>query len=441
MTLAELLDLRRIRRPIIEQSTRLVARPASTAIPRHAEAANHIVQQLLAGSLPANLAVERPSDEAERAALRSDAAGQFPTNDVQIHANTKAARLAEAFGASALTIGGHLFFGAGHLGPFPSGRRLLGHELIHAEQQRSDGRIRVQLSRLADFVDANPLHDPGRLTDLEIEGTNEYRAYMDPGLVWQTSMHLTADEARLACRLILEAKRAGSPVDWAADARAYAERARRQLSVEREAAGLVPLTMTWSRSGPGPFTDFARWALAVRPRPPVGPPPPPPPPPPAVLAAQAETEARAELPTVASTTVMNCWEMVMLAAFRNHRVTWKWIHDIYTFAGPGWGPHLVDSLTRGTRRIYDRASATRPFPLAGDVVFFNGAAHVALATGHVDGAGRAQVVSFWPPPGTAFTPGGTLDAVKLTTIEELADYMATHPPLTDPTIEFADPPW
>ena len=67
-------------------------------------------------------------------------------------------------------------------------------------------------------------------------------------------------------------------------------------------------------------------------------------------------------------------------------------------------------------------------PLAGDLVFMDGMAHVALATGNVDGAGRADIISFWPPPNTPFTRGGTIDSIKRTTIEELVDWWAADLP-------------
>jgi hypothetical protein len=63
-----------------------------------------------------------------------------------------------------------------------------------------------------------------------------------------------------------------------------------------------------------------------------------------------------------------------------------------------------------------------------------------MATGNVDGTGRAEVISFWPPPNTPFTRGGTLDSVKVTTIEELSDWWAANMPPA-PVVELAAPPW
>jgi hypothetical protein len=48
-------------------------------------------------------------------------------------------------------------------------------------------------------------------------------------------------------------------------------------------------------------------------------------------------------------------------------------------------------------------------PIRGDIVFFEGAAHVALATGARDGMRRSKVLSFWPPPDVVPYTAGTLD--------------------------------
>jgi hypothetical protein len=78
--------------------------------------------------------------------------------------------------------------------------------------------------------------------------------------------------------------------------------------------------------------------------------------------------------------------------------------------------------------------------VAGDIVFFDGAAHVALGAGSTDAMGRTKIYSFWPPPNTAFTAGGTIDQVKITTIEELNDYwVASGEPAFK--IEFTTPNW
>ena len=62
--------------------------------------------------------------------------------------------------------------------------------------------------------------------------------------------------------------------------------------------------MHWEPSGPGktPPTDFWTWASAP---------------------------SEGPLPTIADTTTMNCWEVVLLLAYRQGAVSWQWIHDVY----------------------------------------------------------------------------------------------------------------
>jgi hypothetical protein len=69
---------------------------------------------------------------------------------------------------------------------------------------------------------------------------------------------------------------------------------------------------------------------------------------------------------------------------------------------------------------------------------------VALANGIVDSTGRSQIWTFWPPPNTPFVAGGTLDQVKVSTIEELSNYMALYPADFGPPparVELSRPPW
>ncbi|MCA9538012.1 MAG: DUF4157 domain-containing protein [Myxococcales bacterium] len=194
---------------------------------------------------------------------------------------------------------------------------------------------------------------------------------------------------------------------------------------------MIGRQMTWTPSTPGTVptpqgdaplsaafggtpTNFAMWALAP-------------------------TEQAA--PPVNRVTVINCWEMVVLAAFRAHLIAWARIHAVYARHVPPQtlqkltnpdpavraagsqevnqfvGGLVVQLLTRGSLNRYNVQTKTPP-PARGDVVFFNRQAHVALATGSADG-----IYTFWPPPNTQFTQGGTVDAVKTSTIEELYNWM------------------
>jgi hypothetical protein len=174
--------------------------------------------------------------------------------------------------------------------------------------------------------------------------------------------------------------------------------------------GEVGQQATWTGSGPGSGNTFEAWA-------------------------SAPSESAA--PPISSSTSINCWEMILLCAYRAGMLSWQWIHDQYTAAVADWGAHMVSVLSRGARVPWTAGTA----PIRGELVFMDGMAHVALATGNLDGAGRSEILSFWPPPNTPFTRGGTLDSVKVTTIEELRDFWAARRPPGFATIELAAPPW
>jgi hypothetical protein len=169
--------------------------------------------------------------------------------------------------------------------------------------------------------------------------------------------------------------------------------------------GSVGTTMVWRPSGPGSGTNFETWASAA-----------------------TETP----FPAVSATTVMNCWEAVLLSAYRSGAINWAWIHNLYTSVPPAsW----VASMSRGASQHYAVPGPNLRMPQRGDLVFFDGLAHVALATGS-----GSEVYTFWPPPNTPFTPGGTTDQVKVFTIEALSTWWEANMPPA-PVITFASPRW
>ena len=214
------------------------------------------------------------------------------------------------------------------------------------------------------------------------------------------------------------------PMTWAAldKERPRVEVADRMAEMADPAA---PTRAVWHPSGNNPnATDFSAWAMAA-------------------------TEDPAF--TVSSTTVINCWEMVLYTAWKQGAIGWSWIHTVYDYSGPNaWYDELAIRLVRGGAVTWDRATK-KPRPRRGDIVMFDGADHVALATGVVDGAGT-HVYSFWPPPDTAFAavdyrkPGkgkglaaGTPDRVKNTTIEALVAAIDTSTHTC--VVTFGPPAW
>jgi hypothetical protein len=158
--------------------------------------------------------------------------------DVRIHTGSEAAAAAGRVHARAYTVGSDIVFGAGEYTPASAaGRRLIAHELAHVVQQQGStgGVLGVQRASVAtrtylrnlsvgpDGVDALP--------DDLIAQTEEFRSLMDSGLVWQIKYHVTAEEAMLACRLILADLHAGIGVSWDTEALSYVRDARLRLAV------------------------------------------------------------------------------------------------------------------------------------------------------------------------------------------------------------------
>jgi len=189
---------------------------------------------------------------------------------------------------------------------------------------------------------------------------------------------------------------------------------RRQLSLSLEANQRLGSTMEWVPSGPTSGNTFQTWA-------------------------SAPTQPATSPPWTAATTI-NCWEMVLLAAFERGLTTWQWIHNLYTTGGTGagWFAALPGRMSSGPRVTYRVNDPDSPSPHRGQIVFFNGADHVALAEGYRDGTGRSVIISFWPPPGQPSIPN-TADKVKRTTIEELVNYMVGA--FGPTTVDFASSPW
>jgi|GEM_PF-6721538 len=171
----------------------------------------------------------------------------------------------------------------------------------------------------------------------------------------------------------------------------------------------------WTPSGPGSSNTFDTWASAA-------------------------TEGAA--PPVNSVTTINCWEMILLAAYRIGAVSWSWINNLYTNPRPSnnaeltaWYSSLPNRITRGTPVTYNQSTRS-PAPQRGDLVFFDGASHVTLATGNGD-----EVLTFWPPPNISSYGRGTVDVVKTSSIHALSNWMATNMSSGRPTVTIGAPTW
>lgn len=216
---------------------------------------------------------------------------------------------------------------------------------------------------------------------------------------FKASNAFPAGEEVIACEIMTREIRDGL-FDTSVDHQpsAWITRAHNQFLVGGAMAGLVGQTATWRGSGPGSGTTFEAWA-------------------------SAPTETAR--PPLGAATIINCWEMVLYAAHIAGVLPWSRIHSMYT-PRPGWGAFLVNELSFGNRRPYNMSNPSATRPVLGDIVFFDGSSHIALATGTVNGLGETEIYSFWPPPNTPFNVAdpqlATIDQVKRTTIEALNTY-------------------
>jgi hypothetical protein len=103
-----------------------------------------------------------------------------PLPDVRVHADERAATLAQRLDARAFTIGRDVFFGRSEFQPeTPSGRRLLAHELVHTIQQTS-GACDAVLRRKplgSETAPGMPLSGAG--TQPSAEASREAQAFLD----------------------------------------------------------------------------------------------------------------------------------------------------------------------------------------------------------------------------------------------------------------------
>jgi hypothetical protein len=340
-------------------------------------------------------------------------------SNVRVHSDSAAEQSARDVNAHAYTVGRNVVFGRGEYAPGTAqGYHLLAHELTHVVQQSKSAAPLIQLLPLDFYSDTDPLHDPSRLTDQEIEATDEYKKYMAMQAPPQPDMCVQAvlpDEARLACRLILRDMRdqVMSMIPTNDELLLWLDRARARLASTTTAEGAVG-TLKWVAASAGdvqtPATaasEFTRWMLAAGNQP-------------------DPTTGR-----------LNCWEMVLFSAYRAGHLSEATMRGIYTRAkaamsGSGGAMAFPRTLERELRSsneyIYDPADPNTPRPLRGDLVIFKeAAAHVALATGRQVG-GRIEIVSHWPPPDGDHH-------VKLTTIEALL------PRVGVPVAKFWSPIW
>ncbi|MFD9293315.1 hypothetical protein ACFWBV_34720 [Streptomyces sp. NPDC060030] len=172
-------------------------------------------------------------------------------------------------------------------------------------------------------------------------------------------------------------------------------------------------------------------------------------------------------PEPGSEGVMNCWEAVLFSAYRAGVVDKVWlthIHEIAAEAAVQAGENVQDrgndpdmvwafhvyytsfrrSLFRGDLSEYiidNEGGFSGPDIPAGELVFFDVSAHVAISMGTRDAAGRQKVLSMWIYPRSVHL-GGRFDELhsygyfQETSVEELIEGLGPGV-----VVEFAAPSW
>lgn len=271
-----------------------------------------------------------------------------------------------------------------------------------SEEELAARRLRTAVEGLGTDEDAiyevlKPFnHDQSRISQIKVA----YQQRYSEDLVARLHDEMSGGELSLALHLL------GPPSPL-------------KESVVRRAEEIRGTSMTWTSSVPGK-------SEALKTSPKAGSVP-------SAFEEWASAPSEGKAPKVDPSTTINCWEMILLVAYQKG-LRWQWIHDLYT-NHPDWTGYFVEKMSRGYQFDYEPNAPLPKIPARGDIVFFNGPAHVALATGERVDAG-VKVLSFWPPPKlTGRFSEGTLAEVQLTTIEELVPF------LNNPKVTFATPPW
>ena len=315
-------------------------------------------------------------------------------DDVRVHTSGAAEELVSGLGARAVTVGSDIYFGAGSYEPgTETGRSVLRHELAHVVHQ-ARGPARVQRLLRTPF----PWH--GVVSSAVGANLRSAPDTSDPSNILRGLMKGAPVQVIGSTGLWLHVRESGS----GAVLTGYMHHTLVDEAGSAALGDLVGTHLSWKPSGPASGTAFQVWASAA-------------------------TEA--PFPALSPATLINCWEVVLLAAYRGGALPWSRIHSLYA-ATPvaDW----KTSLTTGPLRRYGGKAPVTP-PLRGDLVFFDGMAHVALATGK-----GSEVYTFWPPPDTPFKPGGTEDRVKVFTIEDLVAWWIPNFGNT-PVVEIGAPSW
>ena len=123
--------------PIVIGQMHAGARDHQSIRPRRSIEAAHGVAVDVPGSLRS---IGWPLEEGTRRTMEARFGADF--SRVRVHTDEPSARVAQSFGAAALTVGEHMSFGPSRYAPgTATGNRLIAHELAHVVQQRRGGPV------------------------------------------------------------------------------------------------------------------------------------------------------------------------------------------------------------------------------------------------------------------------------------------------------------
>lgn len=164
------------------------------------------------------------------------------------------------------------------------------------------------------------------------------------------------------------------------------------------------------------------------------------------------------LPPLHPDSGLNCQEMLLRAAVRKNVLTHAELHRMYEPIAKyrrrwwvrkipkDWGETIARALLPHEKRHYRPGDSADLQPQRGDVIVWNDANHVAMATGRMARDGSPEVYSFWPPPKgelkmdpVTTSWGAVTDAVQITSIVELTPFVRKDGP--PPDIWFGRGPW
>ena len=141
------------------------------------------------------------------------------------------------------------------------------------------------------------------------------------------------------------------------------------------------------------------------------------------------------------TSKMNCWEAVFYSGWKAGVISKSWLVKLHTKAAAsgsaaGYFAVLEGAMGMGAAKTWVPGKP----PPRGELVYFDGLAHVALSRGSKTAAGKSEIMSLWILP--KGSPNKFNSTFQATTIEDIRDGMTALPGLGTPsTIKHGPNPW